>query len=134
MIGSGRCHGPGCTQTAVVADGFCSESCQARWNGQFEPAAGSEPAITVADLVAESLRNEPSTGVGLFQTLPAGYAYGGFISSSADVDTVPVFLTYRCGHVPKFAYANATSPQVAPKDPQVGFVRRWLDRLTGRHT
>lgn len=33
---SGRCHGPGCTQTAVVEDGFCGEVCQARWHGQFD--------------------------------------------------------------------------------------------------
>lgn len=31
MTSSGRCHGPGCTQTAVVEGGWCSELCVGVW-------------------------------------------------------------------------------------------------------
>ncbi len=39
MISSGRCHGPGCTQTART-EFFCSEVCQLNWDRQ---AAGLAP-------------------------------------------------------------------------------------------
>jgi hypothetical protein len=34
ITGSGRCHGPGCTQTAVV-EYWCGERCQQVWAAQF---------------------------------------------------------------------------------------------------
>lgn len=41
-IGSGRCHGPGCTQTAKV-EFWCSEACQARWDRQLAAADPPRP-------------------------------------------------------------------------------------------
>ncbi len=39
---SGRCHGPGCTQTAD--DEFCSTACQDAWHAQFRWLHGDGPA------------------------------------------------------------------------------------------
>lgn len=50
MTSSGRCHGPGCTQTAVV-EFWCSERCQARWHGRTDP-----PAVAAATAFAEACR------------------------------------------------------------------------------
>lgn len=46
MNSSGRCHGPGCTQTAVV-EFWCGEECQARWHGQIDST--TTRAVRVAD-------------------------------------------------------------------------------------
>ena len=42
MTSSGRCHGPGCTQTA--GDEFCSTACQDAWHAQFRWLHGDGPA------------------------------------------------------------------------------------------
>lgn len=152
MTGSGRCHGPGCTNAALVEGGFCSEVCQNLWNGQFdsrrEPhptqtdlnaalavlaAVEPPPSAPTLDEVVNTIRSlprlEPPEPVkltrGQFDALRGDapcpgsqFRYGGPLANLTGVSVEII--------------DEPEKPQVAPKDPQVGFLRRCLDRLAGR--
>lgn len=50
ITGSGRCHGPGCTQPAV--DEWCSTACEQAWNNQFHWLLGAAPAMPMGGLLS----------------------------------------------------------------------------------
>lgn len=57
MIGSGRCHGPGCQQSAVV-EYWCSERCNAAWDRQTAGVSAPELPYgpTIAGIEREIVR------------------------------------------------------------------------------
>lgn len=139
----GRCHGPDCTQPALLEGGFCSERCQARWHGQYE-----EPRDSAAML---DLRSMPAC-----DCLPPGCLVGwhtceGVIARGEAPTQVSAGCThkpigqYRRGGVIVCAFCSGPAPQlpdssrvafpqVTTKDPQVGFLGRAFHWLFGRTT
>lgn len=155
MTSSGRCHGPGCTQTA---DGdFCSEVCQNRWNRQAVglckpdcrcPQCNEE--ITWAQLRAEVERG----GEQAFYTEP-GERRPGEVEVVVSINQPAVRRAYRRLTEPVATIdiirrdedgwhvtgrwlpigSGDASPQVASiPDPARGWLARAFDRLFGRTT
>lgn len=187
--GSGRCHGPGCTQTAVV-EFWCGERCQFNWDQLYavpretaglpiEVVGASQTRPLQIAILGDSAErfSGPSPefreairrfGASMGEIGAAGAAIaacgvGQAVTHSVEVERLTMHLRMACPPerfnaalaevddlmhrtwMPRhealqrvlsegrFATSSAEFPQVASKDPQVGWFRRWLDRLAGRH-
>jgi hypothetical protein len=142
MIASGRCHGPGCRETAVV-EYWCSERCQLNWDRQ---AAGLAP-VTPWPLPGYV---SPVTRAGGFLTpaaarsltaiqrdLETRFAEALAVDHVQTPPTVPATVAVD-GEVtrdtdPTFPSDLAANPHVAP-DPTRGWLSKLIDRWTRRTT
>lgn len=144
MIGSGRCHGPGCRNTART-EFWCSEACAGAWSRQY---------VGVAPLASESLANIeirfPSAAVRrLSVALPTT------LSAEVDPDSPTPPLPAAEGTFAERVFQDEVraatvldepaprpaqltlaevlqGPQVASNDPQVGYLARAFHWLFGR--
>ena len=112
MISSGRCHGPGCTQTAVVD--FCSERCAQAWN-----EAAEKPPAPTRRICARCQRGDCPEPMAFWEAeLLAG-----------------IGAKMVCSLPTSEPEAGAAYPQVASNpDPERGWLARVFDRLFGRTT
>jgi len=95
VIGSGRCHGPGCQRAALITGGFCSETCQARWHGQFGPAV--DPVV-FAPTFAEACANlsEMAGALSAAGAAVAACGIGQAVAHSAEIEHLMLTLQAVC--------------------------------------
>ena len=139
MTSSGRCHGPGCRETAVVDGGFCGERCQERWHGQFDTvterpvtvrlATWTDPAtierlrVQLADLAGSEPR---------FEELPPALD-GDSEERTCRALTAPVATIDTIRRDEDGLHVTGRWLPL-PADPTRGWLSRWFDRLFGRTT
>jgi len=116
--GSGRCHGPGCTRTAE--SDFCSPTCSSAWHAELADAMG---AVTFEQACRNAEAALPAIAAAGWSVPDDESMLRGHLAASMDA----AFQIGQSRGV--LAASGATFPQVASKDPQVGFlgrlVRRW---------
>ena len=103
----GRCHGPGCTQPAVV-DLFCCPACEQAWTA----ALLEMPVVELRSPLADPQPDDE----GLIR---------GHIEEAMDAK-------FSIADPRGVLSAGATYPQVAFEDPQVGWLSKWINRMRGR--
>lgn len=116
VIMSGRCHGPGCQQAAVIE--FCSDGCMRAWHEQHDSPA---PMAAAAMLCARCGRGDCPEPLAEWEAeLLAGV--GARMACSLPEDEIPTG-------------SGATYLLVASEDPQVaqsgmrGWLGRWIHRM-----
>jgi hypothetical protein len=136
MTSSGRCHGPGCRETAIVEGGFCGEGCQDRWHGQFDQkqvvhARTLEDAWTVVGWTADDPLRNRLRDAATSQPWRSWPVQAVSVECDLDADLLQLFWGSPTSS------GDAEFPQVASKNPQVaepcrGWLSRLFNRLSGR--
>lgn len=148
MIGSGRCHGPGCERPA--SNHFCGESCWRSWHGQLaDTTPGGATMLMSWPHPSHGLIEEPACGVHERAILAAVSALGMGCSG----ETFESMQCARCANegkdlrtwLPSYVASRWSHPgEPLPANPQVGdnkrrsqvvergWLSRWLHRVFGR--
>lgn len=133
----GRCHGPNCPWPAKVGY-FHSETCAAAWQAQFWQAGPSLDDRLAEQSTPDLLAELPQFNrawlndvVWAEQVVCLFEAFDGdppeFAALPDAVDGDDTVREAKPAKLP--ASSGAPNQQVASKDPQVGFLAKWINRL-----
>jgi hypothetical protein len=114
VITSGRCHGPGCQQAAVID--FCSDECLKAWHELHGPPP---PKVAMPRLCARCGKADCPEPLAEWEAeLLAGVG--------ARMACAPPEFTSASAAYPQVA---SPSPQVAQSDQTRGWLGHWLHRM-----